>query len=275
MPKAGAEARLAEMKERVRGAFEAQNQPFDFYGKVVDQDGNALAGVHFSGHVRHWDGVLGRDREILIGNETATDGRFNIHDVTGDAFSLDTVQKDGYELEPCQRTLSPVGGSVSDPVLFKMWRKDVKEPLISGVKSFDIVPDGRRYSVDLTTGSVSESGGGDIRVWVNYTTQIVLGEEHDWSGGIEAVNGGLLEETNTYTAMYVASDGDYTHEFHIDQRIKGGQHGSIGTRRFYVKLKSGQQYGRVQVDLWSPYGDSPGLARIEYAINPTGSRVLK
>lgn len=38
---------------------------------------------------------------------------------------------------------------------------------------------------------VSEHESGDLKVWVQYTNQVVQGRLYDWSAGIEVINGGL------------------------------------------------------------------------------------
>jgi hypothetical protein len=49
-----------------------------------------------------------------------------------------------------------------------------------------------------------------------------------------------------------------------------------GQHRFYLTLKNGKEYGRFSVELFAPYNDQiPGLIDIKYAINPSGSRILR
>jgi hypothetical protein len=147
--------------------------------------------------------------------------------------------------------------------------------LITGEKSFHIVPDGRPYFINLTDDTITESGEGDLKVWVQYTNQVVHGQLYDWSSGIEVINGGLLEEPFG-SVMYSAPADGYVPSFRLQQQIKGGQSGEIGDRCFYLALKNGQEYGRMNINLYAPYGYiSPGLIHISYAINPSGSRILR
>ena len=76
--------------------------------------------------------------------------------------------------------------------------------------------------------------------------------------------------------MYVAPTDGYIPSFGLQQQIKGGQSGEIGDRSFYLMLKNGQEYGKMNINLYAPYGNlHPGLIRLSYAINPTGSRILR
>ena len=45
---------------------------------------------------------------------------------------------------------------------------------------------------------------------------------------------------------------------------------------FYLLLRNGREYGRMSINLFAPYGRlHPGLIRLSYAINPSGSRILR
>ena len=161
----------------IKQALEHLNVPIDFYGRVIDQDSNTLSTVKIDAWVRHWDPAA-PGASLHIEKATDAQGRFDIHGVTGDGFELESMQKPGYELEPGQRGYGTVGGSRENPVVFKMWAANVHEQLITGEKSFDIVPDGRPYVIDLTKGTISESGGGDLKVWVKYATQVTRGQTY-------------------------------------------------------------------------------------------------
>jgi hypothetical protein len=257
----------------------AENRPIDFYGLVIDQDSNALANVDVKIAVRH---VTVADlasfevssTEIRLEQLTGTDGRFEIHGATGDGFDLESIEKDGYEAEPGQRSFGSTAGSIEQPVFFKMWSTNVHEKLIGGEKAFHIVPDGRAYFINLTDGTIAESGNGDLKVWVQYTNAVTRGQIYAWSAGIEVQNGGLFEEP-LGSAMYEAPSGGYVPEFHLQQHIKGSQRGQTGDRQFYLLLGNGQEYGQMAIDLYAPFNNGiPGLVRISYAINPSGSRIL-
>ena len=276
--------------EDVKRYIESQNVSIEFYGKVIDQDSNALAGAKIKIGIRHWTMPnpavsLAGSKEIYLEQTSDVDGHFEFHGATGDGFGVG-VTKEGYELEPNRYGFGPTVGSYNSPVIFKMWSTNIHEQLITGNKSFDIVPDGRPYFINLTGGSISERGSGDLKVWIQYTNQVVQGQLYDWSAGIEVINGGLLEVPQAamnsgFTpdlpfAMYTAPTDGYTPSFSLKDQIKGGQSGEIGNRYFYLFLNNGKEYGRMSINLFAPYGRlHPGLIRLSYAINPSGSRILR
>ena len=269
-----------EKTNEVRQYLESQNKPVEFYGKAVDQDGNPLAGVKVKGQVLHIKVMApapwgDQDEIIPIEKETDSDGRFEVRGQSGRSLDIDLIQKSGYETEPWQHVRRATEGSIWNPVVFKLWSPNIHEQLITGEKSFEIQPDGKPHMIDLTKGTISENGDGDLKVWIRYTNQVSQGQLYDWSAGVEVINGGLLEEPYG-TVMYFAATDGYTPSFLLQQQIKGGQSGEIGDRSFYLKLNNGQEYGRMNINLYAPYGYlHPGLIRLSYAINPSGSRILR
>jgi hypothetical protein len=206
-----------------------------------------------------------------------SNGRFQWTDssVTGDIVGVGSLKKEGYEAEPGQYSCRAGDGNYDNPVIFKMWSTNIHEQLITGTKSFDIVPDGRPYFINLTDGTIAESGAGDLKVWVRYANQVVRGQLYDWSASIEVINGGLLEE-GLGSPMFEAPTEGYVPMFEVHGKIKGGQRGDTGERQFYLKLKNGQEYGQTTIGLYAPFNDqTPGLVRLSYAINPSGSPILR
>lgn len=282
-----AKAREIEWQRTIAG----ENVPVNFFGRVIDQDSNPIAGAKIVMGVRH------NEYSPLVGvsssnpkRETSTDvdGRFDWTDskITGDILSIGPITKDGYEAEPGQYSCGAGGGDYNNPVIFKMWSTNIHEQLTTGSKSFEIVPDGRLYFINLTSGTISESGTGDLKVWIQYTNQPMLGHLYEWSAGIEVINGGLWEVPQAAInsgflaeppfAMYSAPLDGYIHLFSLKKQIKGGQSGEIGNRFFYLRLNSGKEYGKMSINLFAPYGRlHPGLIRLSYAINPSGSRILR
>jgi hypothetical protein len=157
-----------------------------------------------------------------------------------------------------------------------MWSTNIHEQLITGEKKFHIVPDGRAYFINLTDGTISESGEGDLKVWVKRPDQIAYGKRYDWSCEMDAINGGFLQETDANSSMYSAPADGYVSLFQFEQKIGSGWGDSTGTQRFYVTLKNGQEYGRISIELYAYYNNQiPGMIRLSYVINPSGSNILR
>lgn len=258
---------------------EQKNVPIEFYGIVLDQDSNALSGVNVKVTVQQVIMPVPTlpfigPKEISVERTTGSDGRFEISGIQGEGFDLESIQKDGYEAEPTRRGFGPSGGRFENPTIFKMWSTNIHEKLIGGEKKFQIIPDGRSYFINLTDGTINDSGQGDLRVWINYMNQVQDSKLYDWSAGIEVVNGGLLEQ-GLGSPMYEAPTDGYVPAFQISQKIKGFQGGETGSHQFFLQLRNGQMYGQMTIDLYAPFNEIPGLIRLSYAINPSGSHILR
>lgn len=274
-------------QNKFRALVENKNTLINFWGLVVDQDGNPLEGVKINGNTRTWyvTDTLGFDSRFPKVSATSdAKGKFEILNASGDDLTL-KMEKSGYQLEPNAKlgfgyhTSERFSANPNSPIVFKMWNTNIHEQLITGEKRFHIVPDGRPYTIDLIKGTIAESGEGNLKVWIKYQTNVTGSQLYDWSSEIDATNGGLLQETNAYSSMYSAPVEGYIPTFQYPshpQQIKVGQRGSTRPLRFYVKLRNGQEYGRITIELIAPYNDQiPGMIHVQYAINPTGSRILK
>lgn len=275
-------------EEKLRVAVESENVQIDFWGLVEDQDGNPLEGVNITGNTRTWYVTATQNFDTRFPQFNAMsdfNGRFEIRNTRGDVLTIKSLEKNGYEPEPHAlrgfgfHTSERFSSDPNNPTVFRMWKTNIHERLVTGNKRFHIVPDGRAYVIDLSNGTIAESGDGDLRVWIKYQPVATAGQLYDWSSEIDAINGGLLEELDDYSSMYSAPARGYSPVFQYPQtprQLKSGQRGRSGEHRFYVVLKNGQEYGRITVDLVAPYNDEiPGLVEIQYAINPTGSRILR
>lgn len=267
-------------------AAASKNVPIDFWGKVIDEQENPLHGVTVRAHARRWgvlNGFVGTDNP-KVSAVSGVDGRFEIHGINGDILTVDSLEKENYEVEP--GALRGYGFNLSEnvsvdqdhPVIFKMWNKEAHESLISGKKFFKIVPDGRIYSINLFNETVSEKQAdeGDLVLSIKRQREIHLGEHYDWEFEIKPVNGGLLEEPSKYDSMYSAPAAGYTNSYRRSF-FASDQHWSDGLtgKRFYIKTRGGI-YGRIEIEVYASYGTN-GESRfwIAFTVNPSGSRVLR
>jgi hypothetical protein len=75
--------------------------------------------------------------------------------------------------------------------------------------------------------------------------------------------------------MYLAPVDGYESAFKFEQKVGSGWGDTTGEKQFYVRLKSGQIYGRITIELMAYYNNQiPGMVRVHYVLNPSGSRIL-
>ncbi|MGH7975866.1 MAG: hypothetical protein ACREC8_04300 [Limisphaerales bacterium] len=155
-----------------------------------------------------------------------------------------------------------------------MWSTNIHEQLITGSKKFPVNPDGRPYFINLAAGTISESGSGDLKVWIKRPEQITYGQRYDWSCEVDTINGGLQPALDY--AMYLAPTDGYNSSFQFTQTIGSGWGDSTGERRFYIMLNNGKEYGHITIDLYAYYNSQvPAMIHIQYALNPSGSHILR
>lgn len=261
-------------------------KPQDFYGKVIDQDGKPLKDVSANAELTVNDGSYGGTNRKKYSTTTDSNGLFEFTGLHGAGLGV-SIGKLGYENEWRNDVYKgPDGGrsTPTDRTIYRMWSTNIHETLITGSQKFEIQPDGKPHFINLMDGTISDHEGGDLKVWIQYTNHVVQGQLYDWSAGIEVVNGGLWEAPRVYTGsvdlgyvpMFTAPANGYVPSFSYKSQIKGGQSGEIGNRFFYLHLNSGKEYGKMGINLFAPYGRlHPGLICISYAINPSGSRILR
>jgi hypothetical protein len=271
---------------QARTALSSKNVPIDFWGKVVDQNDQPLVGVVVKGSVRQWGFIGGQISSTPKYNSTSgAKGSFELHGLKGDVLTLESLEKDGYEAEAASlrsfgyNTSQNITVTSNQPIVFRMWRKGIKEPLIEGQKSFKIVPDGRNYVVDLSTGTIEDipEAKGDLALSLSRPEAVSLGQKYDWAFSLKAIQGGMAEETDGHSSMYLAPTEGYTNEFRIEQLQSQPRWGDgFGNKRFFVKTREGRVYARIEIEVHSRYGTPPDARfRIKYAANPKGLRILR
>jgi hypothetical protein len=272
---------IDERSEQVQWFEKYPDVPVSFYGLVVDQDSNALQNVKVDVAITQWDTSAPPGSALKtphVESHTGLDGRFQVDGVNGHSLTVVGFTKDGYEPEFIRRQYGEYGshgGSIGEPIVFRLWSTNLHQPLITAEKSFVIIPDGRNYAIDLEKGTIAEGDSGDLVAWIKRPEKVKWGERYDWSCQLAIPGGGLLESQNQ--AMFMAPEAGYTNAFAYqeDADLSGGGP-MTGDKRFYVRLRNGQMYGRITVDLYADYhGKQPALIRLSYAVNPSGSRLLR
>lgn len=258
------------------------NKPIDFCGRVVDQDTNAVPGAIVTVTIQQTYMTSPTEfqiasKQIRLERQSGVDGRFEIRGELGEGVTVESVQKQGYKLEPGQKTYGTQVGTAEEPVMFTLWSTNVHERLTTGDKKFQLVPDGRHYGIDLSNGTIAERSEGDLVVWIQRPQSVTPGEKYGWSCGMATPSGGLLQVADSYVAMSTAPVAGYTNVFAYQQAANvSGWGDGTGEKRFYLKLHDGQVYGCIIAELFPSYhGITSGLIRLQYILNPSGSRVLR
>jgi hypothetical protein len=110
----------------------AQNaKSLDFYGKVIDQHGDPVAGVKITAAVGRIVSLTESGGEKLY-TETDSNGKFSFLGIRGSGVGY-LLSKDGYSFSQRQPASSRPKDYVPDPdnpMVFKMWKLQGAEPMV-------------------------------------------------------------------------------------------------------------------------------------------------
>lgn len=258
-----------EMQERALARWQA---PISFYGKVVDESSNAVAGADITFGWSEFPTEAGARRATTKSDAI---GFFSLQDKRGPALDI-WVNKEGYYASHGgQKGFSYMNGDFSpdpqNPVVFSLRKKGTPAEGLLGVKRNDRIPrDGTPVSFNLATGATStgETGNLVVRCWTEDQGKR-SGEKYDWRC-VLAVPGGGVVRTNEEFA-FLAPESGYEPSFEINMPADRPDWNSQVDLKFYYRLTDGR-YGRMT---FSMIAGGQHFCMIDSVLNPTGSRNLE
>lgn len=277
-PKLTAEERAELLQDPNKAAVYARfekmiaglnSRPLDLYGKVVDQDGQPVAGAQVKGGILLAVSQISSESKEVV-TETDAAGKFQFVGLHGMDFGV-IVQKTGYELRSGTGWTKDYQPDPENPMIFTMWKLQGAEPM-AHVKFDSRVPyDGTSATFDLLTGKKSDTGDLKITLLRN-PVQLKPGQDHyEWNVKIEILGGGIIQSHDPYP--YEAPETGYQPEFDFAQ-TKDGQNWTRELQGvFYVHTAT--DYGRVRIDLFTDAQRPDTGLTVEAYVNPSGSRNLE
>lgn len=281
-----------EQRREIINTWEkAREKEVEFWGKVLDQHDEPVVGAEVTATITtHQIPPSGFKPQptTIYSATTDANGSFYIKGRQGRGFTIETMAKAGYVLPPELQTrrgnllwynydhLDPKGFKPDRgaPVVFRMWKLEQPEKLVSGEGFYGIVPDGSVYTVDLLTQKHAQGEKpGDFRVRISRPPNVKWGARgYDWSWQIESIGGGLVETNDEF--MYRAPEGGYQPSYEIRIRSGDAPWSDEVRRRFFLKSRGGAVYARLEVEVLANYRDK-AVFSVKYYANPNGSRNLE
>jgi hypothetical protein len=254
------------------GLMAENKQPLDFYGKVVDQNGNPVTGAKVQGNVGLNVSFV-ESRDEIHFTETDSEGRFKFLGLHGMGLGI-WPQKQGYDYNlklpsrrPADYHLDP-----NNPVVFTMWKLKGPEPMKHAEFRTRILCDGATAVFDLTNGKRNPNGNLRITLLRN-PLKVRRGKDHfDWSFKIEILGGGLLSESDSYPNW--APENGYRSAFVKTVNATDSPWQARFIQNFYFK-DGGGNYGRLFIDVTTDSDTADTGIRIESWVNPSGSQNLE
>jgi len=217
------------------------NTPIEFYGKVVDQNGDPVP------HARVEYSLLDKFNASGSGGETKADenGGIEIRGVRGAVLGVN-VSKDGhyrihkvsnqrfaYGRGPDSTTKPPP--TKDNPAVFVLHKMGKTEPLVRTEKSALIPKDGTPINVDLMTGRLSPNGNLRIEAW---TEAPVEGRKFTWRCRVTVPGGGLVERNGEFD--FEAPEDGYEESVELGMTRDAEQWTSDQQRDYFVRLPDGR-----------------------------------
>lgn len=253
------------------------NMAIKFYGRVIDQHGNPVAGAKVGVSLLRW-------RILDAGGEyhefrTDSEGYFAIKGISGQVLTIRKIEKDGYEIigENQNSQTFRVEGirkNKSSPYIFQAWKKTEAEPLIYSNGFFGFYLHGHPYTIDLFKEKKIEGITlGDLTITFNRASEGTRSKPSDWSVVVKPLGGGVFETSDVF--MNEAPNEGYIPSWDISFKKGAPGFRTEVEKHFYVKSRNGKAYSKVEMRFLPYYKDDVDVIEIKAWLNPNGSRNLQ
>jgi hypothetical protein len=259
--------------EKVWAFQNAQNQ--DFYGQVIDQNGQPVVNAQVAGNMAWIQGVDVGEKTKTYTTETDSNGEFQLTGISG--WNLGVVpHKAGYEFAIISSTLKlPHGGktSPSSRAILTMWKLQGAQPIIMARIHAYIPCDGTPTLFDLATGKRVASGGSLTVRLSRDPVDIVRGKPFNWQLTLEIAGGGLQEIADLYPNE-APVDG-YQQTITVNMPVGTTNWSPDLQKGYYFITGNRQEFGRINVDLTGDFQPPPTSFDADIWFNSSGSRDLE
>jgi hypothetical protein len=247
--------------------------PIDFYGKVVDENSNPIAGVTI--HFR-WSEKPTDDGMKAADTQSDAYGLFSLHGSKGRSLTVWFNKDDYYSSHKGQETfLYALGQDIYspdpfNPTIFDLHHKGKAESLIAVKQNYRLPRDGTPVAINLTTGKESPMGTGNIVVqcWTDDQGKSP-GQKYDWHCIISIPGGGLVISDREFD--FEAPESGYIPSTEINMPSdRQGWQDDVDLKFFY-ELADGH-YGKMT---FSMIAGGNHFCMIDSVLNPSGSPNLQ
>jgi hypothetical protein len=253
----------------------AWQAPIEFYGKVVDENSNAIAGVniHFN-----WSELPAENGERTADAQSDSEGLFTLNGKRGASLTVSFSKQGYYSSGRGEQTFSyalpkAISPDPLNPVIFKLRKKGNGESLIKtdfppGTQIAQLHHDGTPVELDLLKGAQVPAGSGQLKL--EFWRDLSNGNANifDWKLQLSVLGGGLIGTDEEFA--FQAPESGYQSPIVIDMPATNQNWQGEVRSKYYIQLPDGK-YGRIDFYLLS----DNGVFTVQSVINPTGSRNLE
>ncbi len=267
------------LKADEQGDHEFQGRaPISFFGRVVDQDDQPLAGalIEFS-----WTDLSAKGTSQATTSSGGA-GLFELLGRTGKYLSV-KVQKDGYY--PYRDFSwnsyefgSPFSRHFPDknaPVLFRLKKQGTLEPLVTWSAGLRPTPDGKKLDFQFLPDGQVVAEGGDIQVSCAVEPEDE-NRRYGWAVKVSIPGGGFLKTDEEF--QFLAPPDGYVETLEWSMKADDPEwKAGTKTEDYYIRFGNPVRYGRVRIGFYANRVKFYKFSNfgLSYWINPSGSRVLE
>lgn len=255
---------------------------FEFYGRVMDQNDEAVVGATVRYTVSGGTYNTGSGPGVAV---TDSAGFFDVEDLKGASLVVKSIEKEGYQVDlyPQERTFhayarfegEPVAGATSraDPFVFKAWKFADDGSTRRGGRSnsgwLNMVPDGRAYRVALVAGrrngvrNVRDANArADLELRLSRSGERLNPETHAWRLELRALSGGIQPVIQIYS--YEAPESGYQNTVELASNEARVGDSAKFWRHFFVESSDSNEYLRLSVNVQAYFDDEEGRVLFDY-----------
>lgn len=279
----------SEKQRSLRANIKTMNNPVDFYGRVLDQYGNAIPSVSISCQTMRTalldSGAVDAGTYVFT-VKTDAEGLFSIKGFSAINFSVKNLEREGYipaEEELTKSTYSTEPGKVissaSAPKIFHMWKLDgEREPVLRDMHHCRPFNDGTAEEIKINQGNESL---GSILITVKVDTDSYSPDRRrwNWSFTAEVPDGGIL--LTDAPMPYLAPESGYASKIYLQMNTGDPNWNGDSELTAYVASGNPLRYSRMVFKINTDIGravDFKARNRVHVDLlsesNPSGSRLL-
>ncbi|PAW79529.1 MAG: hypothetical protein B9S32_03050 [Verrucomicrobia bacterium Tous-C9LFEB] len=273
---------VALANEGVEGKKKAIKQayasPIEFWGKVVDQDGNPIEGAQIKFTINNTPDPYGNlPTEIVLSD---ANGLFSLTGKNGLGLSV-WVSKEGYYSTSNQSSISlnySLKGGVDQPFptqdhpsVFVLKKKGQGAALIHKKLKVPIPKNGTSVEINLAQGKVVAAGQGDLKIesWVNDDVKDRI-HPYPWKCQVTILGGGW--QLKTEGLDFAAPADGYQAQDQVEMTVDNSHWSRDMVRQYFLHL-NGDRYVRMR--FWMINGGN-NFVDLDYYLNPqSGDRNLE
>ena len=232
------------IKEVQQRALADWQRPIEFYGRVVDENTNPVAGASIT---FGWSELPTQEAARKTTTMSGANGLFSLHGERGPALDVWVGKEGYYASHRGQWGFSYLNGFLSDPmnpVVFVLRKKGKGESLITS--SFptgmgqiaQLHHDGTPVEIDLFNGTQVPAGSGQLKLefWRAITNQNA--NIFDWKCQLTVPSGGLVETPEEFA--FQAPEGGYQSPVVIDMLATNENWRGEIRSKYYLQLPDGK-----------------------------------